>query len=319
LTGEQPQETIEPVTGGQPAADVGGDAEGDREHARACFREGAFEEAFRAASHGLKDARDDVELLLLAGRAGVELDNEDAVGYLRRATELAAQDGPAWRYLGEALAAEGSYTEAEQAFRRAVEIDPADQVAVAHLGHTALASGRRDEGIGLLARATDGPQGASAIISLVDMYRSVGQNDEALAQARKLTEVDAEDTLAWLDVAELSLAVGELDAAEAAFERVRELDDVPGREAYPLHGMIEAQILGEDWQRARELAAQATTIEGSGLGGQVTAYLATRAGAEPQPEAPSLERVLAALQDSLGDYRRMLAEDRRLGPGEQLA
>jgi len=291
----------------------------DREQARAYFSAEAFPDALQSALKGLADAPNDLELLLLAGRAGVEVNSEDAVSHLRRATDLAPHDAAAWHYLGEALAAEGSYGEADAAFRRAVEIDPDDQLAVAHLGHTALASGRQDEGMGLLARAADGPQGASAMISLVDMYRSVGQNEEALVQARRLTEADSDDTLAWLDVAELSLATGELDAAEAAFERLREMEDVPGREAYPLHGMIHVQILREDWRRAGELAAQAAAIDARGLSSEVAAFLAAQSGAQPQQEPPSREQVQASLQASLADYRGMLADDRRLGAGERLA
>ena len=47
---------------------------------------GKYREARETALAGLATAPEDVELLVLAGRAGVELDAEDATEQLRRAT-----------------------------------------------------------------------------------------------------------------------------------------------------------------------------------------------------------------------------------------
>lgn len=253
-------------------------ADSAREQARALFDAADFERSLEVAGQALNDAPDDVELLVLAGRAGVELDDGDAVARLRRATELAPDHASAWHHLGEALAAEGEMPEAEAAFRRAVELDPDDQVALTHLGHTALASGRREEGVGYLARAADlahtAHTASSASISLVDMYRSFGQYEDALAQARLVAEAAPEDPLAWLDVAELSLELGQLDEARAAFERLREVDDVPGHVA----GLMIEQMA--------------------------------------EPEKPSGAQAQEALASSLADYRRMLADNRRLSAGD---
>jgi Flp pilus assembly protein TadD len=249
-----------------------------RGQAQACFDAGDFDQSLAAALQGLSEAPDDVELLVLAGRAGVEVDSEDAVGHLRRATELAPEDAGAWHHLGEALAAEGQTAEAGVAFRRTVELDPEDQVALTHLGHTSLAAGREEEGVDLLARAADNIHGAStAAISLVDMYRSFGRYDEALTQARRVAAAAPDDSLAWLDVAELSLEVGELDEARSALERLRELEDMPGGEA-----------------RA--------------------AAVPDEADEEMPPGADSQE----ALAASLAEFRRMHADERRLAPGDLL-
>jgi len=196
------------------------------------FDAAEYEQSLAAAVDGLKEAPDDVELLVLAGRAGLELDSEDAVEHLRRATELGPDDPAAWHHYGEALVTEGRMQDADAAFRRAVELDPDDQVALTHLGHTAVAAGRSEEGVSYLARAADIAHGgagmSSAAISLVDMYRSFGQYEEALAQAKRLAEAAPDDVLTRLDVAELSAATGRLDEARRAFEQLRELDDVPG-------------------------------------------------------------------------------------------
>jgi Flp pilus assembly protein TadD len=288
-----------------------------RERARRQFDAAEFEQSLKTARDGLSDSPDDVELLVLAGRAGVEVEDPQAIEYLRRATELAADNAAAWHHLGEALAAEGETAEADAAFRRTVELDPDDQVALTHLGHTALATGRNEEGVGYLARAADIAHAAStASISLVDMYRSFGQFDEALEQARRIVDSAPDDIVGWLDMGELSLEVGQLDDARSAFERLRELDDIPGHEAYPLHGMTLVEIRREQWDAVKELAEQAATIEPYGLSADVKAFLHEQtAGAAGEP-VPTRKELEIALAGSLKDYRRMLADDRRLSVGD---
>jgi Flp pilus assembly protein TadD len=302
---------------------MGSTVDDARDRARGFWDAADFDASLSAALEGLGSAPDDVELLVLAGRAGVEVDADDAVDHLRRATELAPDNAGAWHHLGEALAAEGSLEEAEAAFRRAVELDPDDQLALTHLGHTALAAGRRDEGVRYLARAADIAHAASsASISLVDMYRSFGQYEDALVQARRIAEAAPEDRLAWLDVGELALQTGQLDEARAAFERVRDLDEVPGHEAYPLHGILQVELARERWEPAGELVAQIAAIDPRGLSTALTAFLRAQTGeapAEDEDEAtppPTREEVDRVLADSLTDYRRMLIDDRLLRGGD---
>jgi tetratricopeptide (TPR) repeat protein len=292
-----------------------------RERARAQFDAGEFRASLELASQALTDAPDDVELLVLAGRASLE-EGTDAVPPLTRASELAPEDAQAWHYLGEALAAEGRTEEAGAAFRKAVELDPEDRVALSHLGHTSLVAGRDEEGVSFLARAADSTSGAStAAISLVDMYRSFGQPDKALAQARQLADAVPDDALAWLDVAELSLELGQADAAREAFETLRSLDDVPGHEVYPLLGLLQVEISRGDWERAGELAQQAMAIDSHGRSGEIAAFVNEQAGGDAAGEdgqaPPSREEVDAALSGALAEYRRLHADDRRLNSGEQ--
>jgi tetratricopeptide (TPR) repeat protein len=297
-----------------PGEHVSGEAE---ERARALFDAGEFADSRAEALRGLSSDPDNVELLVLAGQAGVELDASDAVEQLQRATALAPDDARAWHHLGEALAADGRMSEANDAFKRTVELDPDDQVALSHLGHTSLATGRGEEGVGYLARAAESTSGMStAAISLVDMYRSFGQYEDALAQARRITQAIPDDVPAQLDVAELSLIVGQLDDASGAFDRLRELDDVPGHEAYPLYGLISVEIRRERWDRAQQLAAQAATIDPHGLTTDVAAFLAEQVSGPGEEPAPTQAEVEAALNASLAEYRRMHADDRRLSAGD---
>jgi Flp pilus assembly protein TadD len=289
------------------------------QRALAEFEAGRYRESQEAAIAGLDQQPDDVELLKLAGRSGVELDLDDAVAQLQRATELAPQDADAWHHLGEALAADGRMPEANEAFRQAVELNPDDQVALTHLGHTSFATGRDEDAVAYLSQAADQQRGAStAAISLVDMYRTLGQNEEALSHARRIAEAAPDDLLAVLDVAELSLSVGELDEAMTAFGRLRELDDVPGHEVYPLHGMIQVEMRRENWNEARRLAQQAAAVDQQGLTADVVAFVEAQiAGPADQPP-PTREEVDAGLAASLAHYRRMHAEDRRLAAEDLL-
>ena len=288
------------------------------QQAAAHLQAGEYRASREAALAGLTDAPEDVELLVLAGRAGVELDADDATDQLRRATELASEHADAWHYLGEALATEGRMDEARDAFRRAVELNPADSVALSHLGHTSAATGREEEAVDYLSQAAQSMRGAStAAISLVDMYRTLGHYDEALLQARRIAQDAPEDLMAALDVAELSLEVGQLDEALAAFERLRQLDDVPGHEAYPLHGMIKAEIRRGDWRRALALAREAPVSDSEGRVVNLTAFLQEQLG-EPAERAPARDEIDAALTASLSEYRRMHSDDRRLATEDLL-
>jgi tetratricopeptide (TPR) repeat protein len=288
------------------------------QRADAHLQAGEFRESREAAVAGLRDAPEDVELLILAGRAGIELDAHDATDQLRRATELAPDRADAWQSLGEALATDGLMDDANEAFRKAVELDPANQVALSHLGHTSAAIGRDEEAVGYLSQAAQSTRGASnAAISLVDMYRMLGQHEEALVQATRIAEAEPDDLIAALDVAELSLAVGRFDDAAAAFQRLRGLDDVAGHEVYPLHGIIRVEIARAQWQRAFELVRDASVSDSQGRTLNVAAFLLEQKG-EPGEQAPAREEIDAALEASLSEYRRMHADDRRLASEDLL-
>src|SRR5918999_5559508 len=103
------------------------------DQARNFYDAGDFEKARAAATDALSSAPDDVELLRLAGRAGVETGAQDAVDHLRRVTELQPDSADAWRDLGDALAAEGRTDEAEEVFRRVLELEPEDEAALSAL------------------------------------------------------------------------------------------------------------------------------------------------------------------------------------------
>lgn len=301
---------------------------GALEQARTHFEGGDFRRAREAAVEGLGEQPDDVELLRIAGRAGVELGADDAAEQLRRVAEERSGEAEAWRDLGDALATEGASEEANEAFRKVLELEPGDEVALTALGHDAFASGRQDDAVSMLSQAAEGSEGSTtAAISLVEMYKVLGKHEEALEAAVAIADADPDDPLAALDVAELNLELGRHDEAAAAFERLREVLEHPEEEVAALHGWIKVELARGDTARALELARQAGAIDTVGRTTGVLAHLEAEAGdggEEIQRAAsmamiqaieapPSRDEVDAALEATLADAHRDWGEhDRRV-------
>lgn len=301
---------------------------------RAQFDAGDYAAARGSALAALEAEPDSLDLLRIAGRAGVELGEPDAVDQLRRVTELAPNDAASWRDLGDALATEGRDEEASEAFRKAVELDPQDEVALSALGHSSYAAGKGEDAVSYLVQAAGqgGDSGMStAVISLVDMYKALGKHDEALTAAKQIVEAEPRDVMAALDVAELSLQTGDLDQAFGAFDSIGEAGDLSDDEVLSLHGKILVELERGDSGRALELAREAKAIDTVGRTTGVLAHLEVEAGGGlddiPRDASaafiaaieapPSREQVDAALRSSLADLRQLHSEDRRLG-GEDI-
>jgi tetratricopeptide (TPR) repeat protein len=294
------------------------------EEARSHFEAGAFGKSRETAIAGLEAAPDDVDLLRLAGRAGVEVGSDDAVDRLRRVSELQPDSAEAWRDLADALSTEGRTEEASEAFRKVLEIEPEDEVALTALGHTAFQEGKGDDAVSMLEQVAGRVAGTStAAISLVDMYRTLGQPAEALAAARRVAEADPENPLAVLDVAELAVETGDLDEAADAFARLREVLELPESQVAALQGAIKVELARGEPERALELAREASAIDRIGRTAGVLAHLEADLGAGETPDEaiargattvfiqaqevpPSRAEVDSMLDATLADLRRGL-------------
>ncbi len=106
---------------------------------------------------------------------------------------------------------EGDAEAAGEAFRKVLELEPRRRVRAHRVWATwPTQRGDTEEGASLLSRAAEeGGRTSSAVISLVDMYRSLGRPEEALAAARQVADAAPDDVVAALDVAELALEVGQ--------------------------------------------------------------------------------------------------------------
>jgi tetratricopeptide (TPR) repeat protein len=279
------------------------------DEAKSLFDAGQYEQSREAALRGLDDHPDDTNLLRLVGKASAELGREDAIEFLRRATEVEPENADAWRDLGDALLYENRLPEATKAFRQAVELRPNDVSSLVQLAHAAYAAGDPEEAIGHIRQAVErDPNSPAARRALLEIYRAARRYDDALAAAEELAESDPGDVLAGLDVAELYLQLDHPVDASSAFARLRKIDDDPEHEVYAYHGMIEAEIHRGRWRRALDLAIEATRIDRMGRTTDVLAYVVAQVFGGTDRPAPSREEVDEALAASRAEHRRLHEE-----------
>ena len=143
----------------------------------------------------------------------------------RRATEIDLQDASAWYNLGFALGNLKRHEEAEQAFCRATEINPQNASAWYNLGIALRNLKRYEEAEQAFRRATEiNPQYALAWHNLGFALGSLKRDEEAEQGFRRATEIDPQDASAWHN---LGFALGNLqryEEAEQAYHRATELD-----------------------------------------------------------------------------------------------
>lgn len=278
------------------------------ERALALYQSGDFEAAREAALELLQASPQDPSLLRLAGKAGVELGHDDAVGQLEQAVGADSENPDAWRDLADALLAAGHIEDASNAIKQAVERRPDDVALLVDLAHVAHASGNTEVAIGTLEQVLELDFGnVAALRGLVGMYREANRFEDALRAGRKVVAYRPEDVLTALDVAELTLALDRMEEAVEAFRWLRDIDDEPDHEVYAVHGMIEAELRRERWRAALDLAVDATRVDRLGRTTDILAYAVTQvfgAGDRPAPSRRDVDDALAASRD---EHRRLHA------------
>jgi len=274
--------------------------------AQAYYTAGNFRQCRQVALQGLTERPDDVHLLRLAGSAALELDLDDAVTYLQRVADLAPEDADAWRGLGTALANEGRTQDAAAAFQRAVDLDPDDHAALVDLGHALYILGQESEAISLLVRAAEREPGNIATLrGLVEMYLETDRLPLALVTARKIVHWQPDDVLATVDIADLSLTLGNLNDAVDAYNRLRQIDTEPLHEVYAYHGTIQTEMQREQWRRALDLAVDATRVARDDLTTQLLAFIIVKVfGSSGHPTLTRAE-LDAALIAEHAEHRRL--------------
>jgi tetratricopeptide (TPR) repeat protein len=156
---------------------------------------GRFDEAVEQNS---KAADLDPLSLIIAVHAGWPFyfarDFESAIRRFRKALELDEKFIPAHGWLGMALGQQRRYSEASEAFGRALEVD-AIPILLAMLAHTRAIAGERDEAL-LLLGTLDG-EAETRYISPYDIaviHAGLGDTREAIAHLQRAVE----DRSAWM-------------------------------------------------------------------------------------------------------------------------
>ena len=281
--------------------------------AQAAFDARQFLQCRKLALEGLASDPADPRLLRLAGRSSLELWMDDAVTHLRAVTERWPEDPAAWRDLGLAAYEEGDLAEAGTAFRRALDLDPSDEVALLYLTHAFKASGRPDQAIELLSRSAAADDVSPEVLrTLASMATDSGDATSALQAVEQLLARDPKDVAAALALGDLHLALGHLDAAARAFAALRSIDDEDGHESFACHGQAEALLRGQQWRAALDVAIEATRLDRLQLTTDILRYASARLFGEADRSAPPWEEIQAALAEERAAHARMHAEQEML-------
>ncbi len=169
--------------------------------------------------------------LLRAGR------HEEALTWLRKATEIDPDLGDGWVNLGVALRRAGDVDGAEKAYRRALEADPGAASAYQNLAALLRFRGRPAEADELMALATRANhQSPFSYLALGDLSLAHGRREEARRFYRRALRLRNDDPEPYAALGLVALAGGDLAEAKKWLRK--------------------ATALGPDNQRVRRLAGE---------------------------------------------------------------
>jgi tetratricopeptide (TPR) repeat protein len=159
---------------------------------------GAAQNAYaNAAAMQPTDARWPFHLAAVEARLGRA---EDAIRDMRRAIELNPQYAPACWRLGLWLLDENRSQEAERAFSRATEIDPADRAGWIGLARVYLQRDENERAAALLEHlVADAPSEAYTLQLLGTAYRRLGRTEQAASAAQVGTKGAPQWSDAWTE------------------------------------------------------------------------------------------------------------------------
>ncbi len=240
-------------------------------------------------------------LILLAMALQLQERNADAVQVWRELTLHMPQSATHWNNLATSLRDAGELEQAEDAYRRTLELDPASSLAQLNLGYLLLESGKFPEAHECFfsAHALD-PASPEARIYAAQTCRALDQNDLA---TRLL-----EPRHGWNDLPdELTLELASLlSAAGTADEGVRLFETLIRKDPHNLRAIAQLLVLYERINRLDEARAMLArlpspeSIDDAKLRYDVINAQATFALREEDPARACalLEQLIAAFADS---------------------
>ncbi|HET9754787.1 MAG TPA: tetratricopeptide repeat protein, partial [Myxococcales bacterium] len=187
--------------------------------AQVAFASGRAEQALALLHRAteLDGARAD----LLRERARVEwtLGDPNAAATCRAAVARASDDVSAWNLLGEILSASAP-TEAEAAWRRALDLDPRDAEALFHLGNRLREAGNHEAAIEHYERALErAPSHTGLLNNLGFALEAIGELERAEVCYRDVLAKEPQHALALANLANLLKARKRYHKAVLAYEQ----------------------------------------------------------------------------------------------------
>ncbi|HTE53062.1 MAG TPA: tetratricopeptide repeat protein [Kofleriaceae bacterium] len=197
--------------------------------------------------------------------------------------------------LGLRLLARGSLTDADRAFRRAVDLDPSHTRARVGLARVLRARGRPRAALTLLREAFDRSSSVDIGESLFEQLLEVGERDAAVALLGQLDRDDLEIEVR-ASFGYLYLQVGEAEAARRLAARL--LTVAPTSGALRLLEARALVDLGRGGEAIRGLLAVGPGVPAYGECRALAAELLARAGRAAEART-AIERALAQLPEDI--------------------
>jgi uncharacterized protein HemY len=137
--------------------------------------------------------------------------NEDAIRLLNKAVQISPNDADIVAFLGRVYLSERNYEQSEAALKRALDLQPQDQLALASMGELHYAKGQWAEAARYFdeSRARD----VSTLLLMCDAYMRAGNREKA-HQAAEMVRVFAHGDAKAL--AEVNSIMGSGGAVEPA-------------------------------------------------------------------------------------------------------
>jgi cytochrome c-type biogenesis protein CcmH/NrfG len=118
--------------------------------------------------------------------------NAQAEAEYKAATQANPYDEKAWCRLGESMAARGDFANAQDAYKKALALQPADAVAETDLAIALISTHHQKQAIPLLESAIKAdPSNIAAHYRLNVLYRSAGRTAEAQHEMDQYTHYKA--------------------------------------------------------------------------------------------------------------------------------
>lgn len=227
---------------------------------------------------------------LLSRRADQEGRARTLVEQVAEKPDLASKDEQvaAYALLGQLNLRHSRISQAEAAFRRAIELDPSASVALTGLAETYYAAGRYTEALARYRAAVNAePDSVSAQLGAVKAQLALGQLDVASGVLAKLTAAHPKNAsvLYWTGVTQEKL--GNAEQAEQSFRKALEL-------------------AAEDSESISAYVSLATLLNRRGDTAAAEALL--NAAAAKLPNSPAIHRALGNLALDQGHFEDALRQ-----------
>jgi tetratricopeptide (TPR) repeat protein len=168
---------------------------------------------------------DDSYYVRSGGEFGRQLDFDNAIRLYRKALDINPDNVIALAMLGDSLIRQGKSEDAKPYLERAIELAPGNPYAQEGLGTVLAAKGRFPEAVSCFRRALQiDPSRAPAHFRLGVLLMDLGAPDEATRHLAEAVRLDPDNARALCCLAVLLSGRGELDEAVSHFRRALQLD-----------------------------------------------------------------------------------------------